>query len=266
MEGLTEALARIGGRAATIQPLRGGDLSEVAQVGLQEGRTVVAKAGELVATEARMLAALERAGARVPQVLAVHGQVMLLENLSEEYHTPGSYSDLGTRLTRLHGMHGEAYGWDEAYAFGKLAIDNTPLADWPDFWARRRLLGLQTVLPAEIRPRLQALARRLPEILPARPDASLLHGDLWVGNIITSQGKAWLIDPACYYGHGEVDLAMLTLFADIPQAFWQAYGYLAPGWETRRAVYQLWPALVHLVLFGGEYRTMVEELLSRLGA
>ncbi len=265
MDGLNAALARIGGVAARLTPLHGGDLSEVAAVRLEDGRAVVAKAGALVAVEARMLAAMGAAGARVPGVLAVCGQVMLLEMLKETAPSPAGWADLGAGLARLHASTGAQYGWAEDYAFGAVRLDNTPLPDWADFWARRRLLCAPGALPVDLRPRLEALAARLPELLPARPPASLLHGDLWSGNALFSSDKAWMIDPACYYGHGEVDLAMLTLFASPPRAFWQAYGSLEPGWQTRRAIYQLWPALVHLRLFGAGYRNMVESRLNALG-
>ena len=275
MEGLSEglgealgaALAEIGAKAARVTPLHGGDLSQVVRVELADGRAVVAKAGELVVREERMLAALGRAGAPVPEVLAVSGQVMLLEALEEAPARPEAWADLGAALARLHARHGAGYGWEEGYAFGRVAIDNGPAADWPGFWVRRRLLAAPEALPADLRARLEALAARLSDILPARPAPALLHGDLWQGNVLFAPGgRAFMIDPACYYGHGEVDLAMLTLFGSPPEAFWQAYGALEPGWQARRAAYQLWPALVHLRLFGAGYRPMVEGLLARLGA
>ncbi len=265
MDGLNAALEMIGGVAARVTPLHGGDLSEVAAVRLDDGRALVAKAGALVAVEARMLAAMGAAEARVPGVLAVCGQVMLLEMLRETAPSAAGWADLGAGLARLHTTTGPEYGWDEAYAFGAVHIDNTPLPDWADFWAQRRLLSAPGGLPADLRPRLEALAARLPELLPAQPPASLLHGDLWSGNALFSGDKAWMIDPASYYGHSEVDLAMLTLFGAPPDAFWQAYGALEPGWQTRRAIYQLWPALVHLRLFGAGYRGMVESRLNALG-
>ncbi len=265
MEGLNAALEEIGTRAVRVTPLHGGDLSQVVRVECSDGRALVAKAGSLVAREARMLAALGRAGAPVPEVLAVSGQVMLLEALEEVPASPQAWADLGRALARLHACRGPGYGWDEGYAFGRVAIDNGPAADWPDFWARRRLLAAPEALPADLRARLEALTARLSDILPARPAPALLHGDLWQGNVLFAPGRTVLIDPACYYGHGEVDLAMLTLFGSPPKAFWQAYGPLAPDWQERRAAYQLWPALVHLRLFGSGYRPMVEGLLARLG-
>jgi fructosamine-3-kinase len=90
---------------------------------------------------------------------------------------------------------------------------------------------------------------------------------LWGGNILVAEGRlAALIDPACYHGDAEVDLAMLTLFDEPPEAFWSAYGPLEPGWRERRAAYQLFPALLHLRLFGASYGGMVDRLLASLGA
>jgi fructosamine-3-kinase len=107
----------------------------------------------------------------------------------------------------------------------------------------------------------------MPELLPASPPPSLLHGDLWSGNILVQDGRlAALIDPACYHGHSEVDLAMLSLFGEPPPAFWESYGELGDGWEQRRDIYQLFPALVHLRLFGASYGSLVDRLLSRLGS
>ena len=104
---------------------------------------------------------------------------------------------------------------------------------------------------------------RLSDLLPADPPASFLHGDLWTGNILVGDGRlAALIDPACYHGHAEVDLAMLRLFDAPPEEFWEAYGALDEGAEDRLALYQLFPALVHMRLFGATYAPMVDRLLA----
>ena len=92
----------------------------------------------------------------------------------------------------------------------------------------------------------------------------MLHGDCWGGNILTANGRVTaLIDPACYYCHAEADLAMLTLFNHPPAAVYDAYGRLDPGYEERRAIYQLWPALIHQRLFGSAYGALVERLLAK---
>ncbi|SDI34631.1 fructosamine kinase family protein [Aliiruegeria lutimaris] len=251
----------------SVRPLHGGDLSQVRSLVLEDGRSIVAKTGPLVGVETAMLRAMAAAQAPVPGVLGVAGQHLFLEHLPESRASTAGWAALARGLKQLHSHHGETFGWPKDYAFGSVAIHNSARADWPSFWIENRLLPSLSHLPAPLAHRIEAAADRLPDLLPARPDAALLHGDLWSGNVLFGpKGSAHLIDPACYFGHGEVDLAMLTLFGQPPVAFWQEYGSLEPGAEIRLAAYQLWPALVHFRLFGSGYRGMVEQRLSVLGA
>ena len=266
MNGLAKTvLSLLGAEVSRARPLHGGDLSEVQLLSLSDGREVAAKTGPLVAAEAAMLRAIRSAGASAPEVLGVAGDLLLMEALEETPSSTEGWQTLGRALRQLHSAEGPHYGWPEDYAFGPVAIPNTPLRAWPEFWASRRLLAAPDALPRDLRLRIEALCKRLPELLPAAPPAALLHGDLWTGNVLFSHAAAYLIDPACYWGHGEVDLAMLHLFGTPPAAFHEAYGALEPGHEARWAIYQLWPALVHLRLFGAGYRGMVEARLAALG-
>lgn len=258
--------ALLGGPVARLDPLQGGSLSRVMRVTLADGRRAVAKSGPLVEREARMLAAIAAAGAPCPAVLAVADGLLVMAHLDEAPAGPSGWAALGAGLARLHAVEGQAYGWPEDYAFGAALLPNAPASDWPAFWAERRLLAWPEALPAGIARRLDRLAPRLGDLLPARPPAALLHGDLWAGNVLFTRDGAALIDPACHYGHAEVDLAMLHLFGCPDPAFQAAYGTLAPGWAERRPLYQLWPALVHLRLFGAGYRGMVEGCLDAVGA
>ncbi|PRY25547.1 fructosamine-3-kinase [Aliiruegeria haliotis] len=252
--------------AATIRPLHGGDLSTVSLLTLPSGRKIVAKQGPQVAREARMLSAMARAGAPVPEVLGLSGTVLFLEFLREITPDADGWSTLGHALRRLHGNLSPTFGWNEDYAFGAVAIPNTPRENWPDFWAEQRLFAAPEALPTEISRRLDQVCKHLDTLLPARPPAALLHGDLWSGNLLFGPNcRAAFIDPACYYGDAEVDLAMLHLFGAPPGEFLRAYGPLAPGWDVRRNIYQLWPALVHLRLFGNGYLPMIYSRLSALG-
>ncbi len=251
-----------------LERLSGGDLSEVLLLRRPDGRCTVAKGGAAVATEAAMLRAIGGAGLPVPQVEGEHGHVLLLEHVPNDgVFSPKAWAEIGAAVRRLHDRGGERYGWPVDYRIATIELDNRERADWPAFWAEQRLLSTASLLDRPWRDRIDALARRIADLLPQAPPPAFLHGDLWNGNILVAEGRlAALIDPACYHGDAEVDLAMLTLFETPPADFWDTYGPLAPGWAERRPIYQLFPALVHLRLFGQTYAGMVDRLLSTLGA
>jgi fructosamine-3-kinase len=266
MDALSAAcIAVLGAPPATRQKLHGGDLSDVVRLCLDDGREVVAKSGPMVAREARMLAAITEAGAPAPRVLGVAGDVLLMEALDEIAPRDDAWARFGRDLAMLHARTGAGYGWPEDYAFGPVAIANTPAPDWPRFWAARRLRPFLPHLPPALAIRVERLAERLSDLLPEAPPPALLHGDLWSGNLLAGPGgRFFLIDPACYHGDGEVDLAMLHLFGGPGPGFAEAYGPLAPGWRERRAVYSLFPALVHVRLFGAGYHAIAERFLAAL--
>jgi fructosamine-3-kinase len=251
-----------------LERLSGGDLSEVLLVRRPDGRLSVAKGGAAVATEAAMLRALAGAEMPVPMVEGELDGVLLLEHIpNDAVFSERAWASIGEALRRLHGQTGDMYGWPVDYRLGSVALENRERSDWPDFWGEQRLAATAAILDRPWRERVAALLPRLSDILPAAPPPSLLHGDLWTGNILVREGSlAALIDPACYHGHAEVDLAMLSLFDEPPESFQEAYCALEPEWQERRAAYQLFPALVHLRLFGASYAAMVDRLLGALGA
>ena len=248
-----------------LERLAGGDLSEVLLLRRPDGRCTVAKGGPAIATEAAMLRALAGAGIPAPAVEAEHEGVLLLEYVeNDSVFSAAAWRSIGEAIRRLHERRGERYGWAVDYGLGTVELDNRASGDWPVLWGEQRLVSAARVPDRPWRERVERLASRLTDLLPSDPPPSLLHGDLWSGNILVVQSRlAALIDPACYYGHNEVDLAMLTLFGSPPPEFWESYGSLDPGAEERRSVYQLFPALVHLRLFGASYAGLVERLLAR---
>lgn len=256
------AAALIGKELSSAQNLHGGDLSVVQRLHFVDGTTVVLKIAATAATEARMLSAIAASGASSPGVLAVSGDMLLMQDLGRDQGPSVAWADLGRQLRRLHATRGAAYGWDCDHAFGPVPVQNAPVESWPDFWARRRLLPFLPHLPRDVARRIEALAARLHNLLPVRPLPALLHGDLWTGNIMARDGHVTgLIDPACYHGHAEVDLAMLCLFGTPDGSFWDAYRP-DPGLADRRPIYQLFPALVHLRLFGPGYLGLVERCVA----
>lgn len=265
---IAEAGARLLGEALdSWRAAAGGDLSAVVRLRLASGLEAVVKTGPDPRAEAAMLTAIRAADVPAPRVLAVSGQVLVLEALEEAGGLSSTgWRELGEALRRLHEVTGIAYGWERDYAFGALVIPNAPCDTWPEFWAERRLLAGVGALPSALARRLERLAKDLPQRLPAAPAPALLHGDLWAGNVLAADGHLQgVIDPACYCGHAEVDLAMLRLFGSPGGGFSAGYGPVEPGAEARLPIYQLWPAIVHLRLFGGGYAGLLDRLLKQAG-
>lgn len=250
-----------------LERLAGGDLSEVLLLRRPDGRCTVAKGGPAIGTEATMLRAIAGAAVPAPAVQGEHGHVLLLEHVDNDgVFSTRAWASIGEAVARLHARTGEQYGWPVDYALGTVTLHNDPGTDWPSFWGEQRLASTARLLDRPWRERVDRLITRLPDLLPRSPKPSLLHGDLWSGNILVKDGRlAALIDPACYHGDREVDLAMLALFGEPPEEFWRAYGGHPAGADERRGIYQLFPALVHLRLFGSTYAGMVDRLLSAAG-
>jgi fructosamine-3-kinase len=253
-----EGLARLGGES----------VSEVLLVRHANGGVSVAKKSPFAAAEAAMLRAIAGHGVPAPSVESEHETVLMLAFVENDaVFSPRAWVDVARELRKLHGAVGTAYGWPVDYTIGTVAFHNRESGDWPRFWGEQRLVATAAVLDRPWRERVERLAARLPDLLPASPPAALLHGDLWSGNILVNGGRVvGLIDPACYHGDAEVDLAMLALFSAPPNEFWERYGALDPGWRERQPIYQLFPALVHVRLWGASYYKMVDRLLAAVGA
>ena len=190
----------------------------------------------------------------------------------------GTGAELGRRLAAMHRLEHEEFGWHRNNTIGATPQINSRTRDWTEFWREHRL-GFQLSLAAQhgYAGRLQQLGERLMEGLPAlftdySPRPSLLHGDLWSGNVGTlGTGVPVIFDPAVYFGDRETDLAMTELFGGFGADFYAAYRETYPldtGYSTRRTLYNLYHVLNHLNLFGDAYRAhavrMSEWLLSEL--
>ncbi|HUP87870.1 MAG TPA: fructosamine kinase family protein [Longimicrobiales bacterium] len=255
----------------------GGCISNATRVETDRGTLFLKWGNEhaLFAAEADALRAL--GGVRVPSVYhlsdgdAEHPWLLL------EWLEPGSISSsgweaLGNALAELHRrQRAENFGWHGDNFIGSLPQSNTRHSDWPTFWRDRRIVPQLYGVGLSERRRIEKLLEVIDELATAGNDegASLLHGDLWSGNVHgLIDGTAALIDPSIYHGHREVDLAMADLFGGFDTRFWRAYEEawpLLPGHEHRRSLYQLYYLLVHVNLFGGGYLSRTMSLVSRLG-
>ncbi|TWB71819.1 fructosamine-3-kinase [Nitrospirillum amazonense] len=266
MDALKDRLSGLlGRRVLSLRRLAGGDLSVVYELTLSDGACVVAKHGDGAGREGAMLRAIAATGVPAPAVLAADGGWLVMEKLPADGTPAAAWDDLAACLNRLHAPADEPYGWSHDHCLGSVAMPNRRAEDWPGFWAEQRLRCHIAHVDAGLGSRIEQLAERLGDHVPRCPPASLLHGDLWGGNVLVSGTRvSGLIDPACYVGDREVDAAMLTLFDHPPVSFFDALA-LEPGWRERLPVYRLWPLLVHLRLFGPAYAAAVDADLRRLG-
>ncbi|HEX8119767.1 MAG TPA: fructosamine kinase family protein [Solirubrobacteraceae bacterium] len=286
---------RIAGREVVeARRVPGGDINDAQRATLDDGTVVFVKTradaapGEY-ATEAAALRWLAEPGAlAVPEVVDVADDFLALEWLEEGRLDEAGEEELGRGLARVHAAGAPRFGasppgvpGDVATSaadaarreapplrLGPLLLPNEPAPDWPAFYAQRRLVPLleRARLGGSGVAAVEAVCSRIHDLAGPQEPPARLHGDLWSGNVLASGGRPYLIDPAAYGGHREVDLAMLRLFGSPGPRFLAAYEEVAPladGHEDRVALYQLFPLLVHAALFGGGYAASVERAARR---
>jgi protein-ribulosamine 3-kinase len=269
-------------KIASTSPLSGGCINQSFLLETTQGRFFLkynqaSRYPGMFVTEERGLQLLKDAGEiKVPEPLltgeAGEYSFFLQEYIWQAAFAADFWRDFGRKLARLHRHHHTIFGLDHDNYIGSLHQSNLPHGDWVSFFIEERLerqlkTGIEEgKLSRNIIKNFARLYQRLPDILPAEP-ASLVHGDLWSGNFITdSRGDPCLIDPAVYYGHREVDLAMTKLFGGFSVSFYEAYQEefkLEPGWRERIDIFNLYPLLVHVNLFGGGYVASVESVVRR---
>jgi fructosamine-3-kinase len=291
MQGaLQAALQRaLGSRVVQAAHVSGGDVNQAFRATLADGRTLFVKTqarapGGMYGCEAEGLRWLAEAGAlRTPRIEAVSDgedgapAFLALEWIESAPRARTHDEQLGRGLAALHAHGAPGFGFARDNFIAVLPQHNAAARDWPAFYAERRLLPQLQMAVARghaskaMRSGIERVCERMPALCgPAEPP-SRLHGDLWGGNAIAdARGAPVLIDPAVYGGHREVDLSMMRLFGGFSARCFAAYEEarpLSPGHEARVALYQLYPLLVHVNLFGGGYVGSVERALRQvLGA
>jgi fructosamine-3-kinase len=277
-----EVAALIGHAVTDIAPLGGGCVSAVYELRLDDGRRLVVKHDEAGAggllVEAFMLRYLaERTPLPVPAVPAVNDRLLVMAYAEgESRFSEASERHAAELLAALHELTAPTFGFERDTLIGGLRQPNPPTSRWLDFFAEQRLIYMAGEaaragrLPATTRARVERLAGRLGDWLiePARP--ALIHGDVWTTNVLARGERITaFLDPALYFAHAEIELAFIGLFGTFGRAFYEQYHALrpiAPGFfEERRDLYNLYPLLVHVRLFGGSYVGQVERVLSAYG-
>jgi fructosamine-3-kinase len=272
-----------GTRVTGSRRVSGGSINQALQVELADGRRAFVKTrpgarpGEYAAEAASLAWLGEPGGVRVPEVIAAGEDFLALEWIDAGSLDAAGEEALGRGLAAMHGAGAPAFGaFHDGAAelhIGPLGFDAAPAEEWPAFYAERLVRPL--IAQAADRGSLSArgaehvgrVCDRIAELAgPAEPPARL-HGDLWSGNVMAgADGGAWLVDPVAYGGHREVDLAMLRLFGAPSPRVEAAYAEEAPlaaGHEERVELWQLFPLMVHAVLFGGGYGASAEAVARR---
>lgn len=276
--------AALGTRLTSARPMGGGCVGEVYRAALSDGSTVVAKVdrtgGEAsLSLEGYMLRYLaEHSRLPVPEVYHAADELLIMEYVEGGGEaSPTAERDAAELLAELHGVISTEFGHERDTLIGGLHQPNPWTASWVEFFRDHRLLYMAHEaqragrLPEEDLQRIDRLAGRFDEYIGEPESASLIHGDVWSGNVVSSGsgGIAAFLDPAIYHADPEMELAFISLFGTFGESFFEHYGEIRPVesgfFEVRRDLYNLYPLLVHARLFGGGYLGAVQNTLARFG-
>jgi protein-ribulosamine 3-kinase len=260
------------------KPIGGGCINEGAILMTSSGKTLFLKTNQhcppdMFAREAEGLMALcVENGPQVPKVFLCGEKFILLEDLAPKDSRKDFWEIFGRQMAILHNHTYEKFGFPNNNYIGSTPQPNPWTTDGFLFFAENRLMYQARLALASYRlevkdlERVEYLGHQLPELVP-RQKASLIHGDLWSGNVTSDfQGMPAIIDPAAYYGWAEADLAMTDLFGTFPDRFYNAYlekRYIEKGFRDRFPIYNLYHLINHLNLFGLAYRKQVIAILDR---
>ncbi|XOV93285.1 MAG: fructosamine kinase family protein [Bacteroidota bacterium] len=212
----------------------------------------------------------------LPEVLgtgSADGKNYLLLSYIQKSPPSGNFwKSFGQSLAALHRVSAPKYGLSHNNYIGRLPQNNEEMQNWIDFFIEKRLevqLGLAIYngfVDQEFAKRFRMIYAQLPGLIPSE-SAALLHGDLWSGNFMSgTQGLPFVYDPAVYFGHREIELAFTRLFGGFERLFYESYHEsfpLEPGFEERLDIYNLYPLLVHVNLFGTSYLSGINQTLRR---
>lgn len=293
---LAQALVSLFGNSVAItdtERLSGGDINKAYGLTLNNGQHIFMKANakqnaDFFTAEAAGLGAIARTGAiETPDVLCtgtddgedVGYSFLLLKFIKSGKKRPDYWEDFARKLAAMHSADtsvffddadGKQFGFFQNNFIGARAQNNTTNQSWISFFRDSRLApqfkAADSYFDSSDRTKIEKLLSNLEKYLVEPDKPSLLHGDLWSGNVMCgADGKAMLIDPACYVGHAEADLAMTELFGGFSSEFYDAYKEafpLQPGYENRRDLYNLYQLLNHLNLFGPTYLQPVLSIVD----
>lgn len=269
--------------------VNGGDINEAYAVDTKEGGlflklNLALKYPSMFENEAEGLEALHQVSKlKVPEVIAsgTHEdqQYLFMSWLEKATLKPDTWILLSEGLTQLHQVTHKQFGWSSSNYIGSLIQPNDPADTWEEFYATQRIMPLIEVLfnagsmeKTDVTA-AEKVCSHFKDVFPNEPPA-LLHGDLWAGNFMAVQSvhgncnnvQPSIFDPAVYYGHREMDIGMMQLFGGVDKQVYEVYNELYPlekNWRDRLPLTQLYPLLVHAILFGGSYIEKCRSILKQ---
>jgi protein-ribulosamine 3-kinase len=256
----------------------GGCINNSSRLHLESGVTLFLKENpdapaDMFQTEAMGLKALAESDTlKIPDLVHFEEDFLLIEDLGSGVKSKTYWESLGEGLAKLHSTSFDKFGFDIDNYCGSTPQVNSICTDGFDFFANFRLLNLaadalhRNLLERQDLAALESIASNLRHFIPEQ-DAVLIHGDLWNGNIHCSEdGSPTLIDPACYWGWAEAELAMTDLFGGFTETFYESYelnSQVDKDWRERIPLYNLYHLLNHLLLFGTSYLTPIRSITKR---
>lgn len=263
-------------QVVSIKPQSGGDINHAAILQFETSAPIFLKWNvnapkTMFEAEAKGLKLLANSNLVVPEVLLTGDTFLVMSLLKEGSGYSESSFQFGIELAKLHRSTSEHFGLDHDNFIGRLPQSNTQHSDWADFFVSERIvpqvkMGVDSGrLSQTMGTQMGQFAKTIFDLFPEESPA-LLHGDLWSGNyMFTEYGTVSIYDPAVYYGHREMDMAMTRLFGGFSSHFYEGYNSeypLSDGHEKRVALCNLYPVLVHANLFGGGYCQQAEAIFS----
>ncbi|WP_314243628.1 fructosamine kinase family protein [Empedobacter tilapiae] len=283
MNEILERLKQLNLGINSIVPIKGGDINDAFRLESFDKKYFLKVNSannfpHLFKKEARALEAIKKTKTfSVPKVVNVGEagkdfQYLLLEWMETSTPTVVNWENLGKNLAKLHQNTSKQFGWSEDNYIAIVVQPNSLTDSWSEFYAKNRIMPMMKLLQnkqlinsKQIKS-AENLCKQLNSIFPEEKPA-LLHGDFWNGNILANKkGEFSVIDPAIYYGHREMDLAIAKLFGGFDDVFFDAYhenSPLAPNFEERLPIAQLFPLLIHAYLFEGYYVKDVQTILKK---
>ena len=264
------------GHITSIQPLSAANNALIYRLNYNDGRVLVAKLADRgLEVEAFMMNYLkEKTRLPVPTIHHFNPHLIIMDFFQPDWHVDdGAQRHAAELLSELHKIHADKYGFERDTIIGTLTQPNPQMSNWAEFFVNNRLLYMakealkEGKIDAKMMKQLEKLAVKAETALKNAAQPSLIHGDVWGGNVLAGKGKILaFLDPSLYYADPEIELAFASLSETFGRPFFERYNELSPikpgFFEERRDMYNLYPLLANARMFGSSYVRKIQKVLN----